>query len=92
MCIAKTLALEKTFYRNGEIMRLYICAILLALPILIFGNPISLISESSDALTLKFILPDYELEETKIENEKYHQIIMDDIFHSQSWFLLIHNP
>lgn len=78
MCIAKTLALEKTFYRNGEIMRLYICAILLALPILIFGNPISLISESSDALTLKFILPDYELEETKIENEKYHQIIMDE--------------
>ena len=59
-------------------MRLYICAILVALPIFMFGSPISLISESSDALTLKFVLPAYELEETKIENEKYHQIVMDE--------------
>ncbi|MDY0127230.1 MAG: C25 family cysteine peptidase [Candidatus Cloacimonadaceae bacterium] len=59
-------------------MRLYICAILMALPIFMFGSPISLISESSDALTLSFVLPDYELEETKIGNEQYHQIVMDE--------------
>ena len=59
-------------------MRLYICAILMALPIFMFGNPISLISESGDALSLRFVLPAYELGETKIENEKYHQIVMDE--------------
>jgi hypothetical protein len=50
----------------------------MALPIFMFGNPISLISESGDALTLKFTLPAYELEETKIEQEKYHQIVMEE--------------
>jgi len=48
------------------------------LPIFIFGNPISLVSETPDALTIRFELPKYHLEEFTHKGQTNHRIVMDE--------------
>lgn len=59
-------------------MKLHICSLLMLLPVLILGNTISVVSESKDALTIRFELPPYDVLETTLEGRTVHAIAMDE--------------
>lgn len=59
-------------------MKSSIFAILLLLPIMVFGSAINVLNQSSDHLTLSFSLPDYSLEELSLSGRKYQRIVCDE--------------
>jgi len=59
-------------------MKRYLAAIILLLPILGLANPISLISETADMLTIRFEMPEYQIEKYQMEGKEYDRIIMDE--------------
>ncbi|HRX77169.1 MAG TPA: C25 family peptidase propeptide domain-containing protein, partial [Candidatus Cloacimonadota bacterium] len=59
-------------------MKSYIAIIMLFLPLLVMGSAITIVSESSDNLTLSFKLPDYSVEEISVSGKKYHRIVCDE--------------
>lgn len=68
-------------------MRNYLIYLVLILPILLSANAINLVSESQDALQIKFELPDYKIEEVNVNGTVWHKIVSDDgLVHSQEMY------
>ncbi|MDD2506550.1 MAG: C25 family cysteine peptidase [Candidatus Cloacimonetes bacterium] len=57
--------------------RLYICLLIL-LPLVLLANPISVVNENKDTITLKFVMPEYNLTEINVDGLRFKRLMMDD--------------
>lgn len=58
-------------------MKRYLVWMLVLLPMVLVAGNITMLNESSNALTIKFTLPEYALQEAMAEGQRLHRIAMD---------------
>ncbi len=51
---------------------------LLLMPFALFAAPISLVSETMDALSVKFVLPEYSMENTTVNGQTWQKIVSEE--------------